>query len=324
MLKTLKAKKNPTLLDCQEAYNLWDALISRYNTIQQVQIWHNFIHDKDFSLLIKHTYMELMDKQATKLEKIMDDYRLALPKRPPQGINTPNNIEAYEDRFLASISINMMQEFITQQIRFIRTSLTSEFIRKTFMGFLGEAADLYDTALKYAKLKGWLSIPPLYKQVPPEIQETLDAGEAYQLWDHLAARYDTIEKTQKYENFAHDADFKALLLLGLQNVLEKQANELQKECAKFAIILPSRPPKTISTNEGMELYDDEIIFRDIFTGMQFIMELHATAFKQSTTNDRLRKMYRRLLDEELNAMNNWIKYGKAKGWLRPIPMFNLN
>ncbi|HBX22194.1 MAG TPA: DUF3231 domain-containing protein [Desulfotomaculum sp.] len=322
MLGFLK-KNNPTQVDCQEAYNLWDALTSRYNTIQQVQIWHNFVHDKDFSLLVKHAYMELMDKQANKLEQTMNNYQLALPKRPPQNIHTPTNVEAYEDRFLASIAINMIQENITQQIRFIRTTLTSEPIRKIFIDFLGEGADLYDTAIKYVKLKGWLSIPPLYKQVPPENTEYLDSGEAYQLWDHLSARYDTIEKTQKYQNFAHDVDFKALLVVGLQIVLEKQANILEKECIKFGIILPSRPPKTISTNEGMELYDDELIFRDIFTGMQFIMELHSTALKQTTTNDRLRSMYRKFLNQELSALDNWINYGKMKGWLRPIPMYKL-
>ncbi len=322
MLELLK-KKNPTQMDCQEAYNLWDALTSRYNAIQQVQIWYNFVHDKDFSLLLKHAFMELMDKQANKLEQIMDDYQLALPKRPPQNINTPANVEAYEDRFLASIAINMIQENITQQIRIIRTSLTNDAIRKTFIDFLGEGADLYDNALKYVKLKGWLSIPPLYKQVPPETQEYIDSGEAYHLWDHLSARYDTIEKTQKYQNFAHDVDFKKLLVVGLQTVLEKQANTIEKECAKFGITLPSRPPKTINTNEGMDMYDDELIFRDIFTGMQFIMELHSTALKQNTTNDKLRNMYWKFLDQEINALNNWVVYGKMKGWLRPIPMYKL-
>ena len=253
----------------------------------------------------------------------MNDYQLALPKRPPQSIKTPANVEAYEDRFLAAIAINMIQENITQQIRFIRTSLTNESVRKTFIDFLGEGADLYDSAIKYVKLKGWLSIPPLYKQVPSENKESLDSGEAYQLWDHLAARYDTIEKTQKYQNFAHDVDFKTLLVIGLQTVLEKQANLLENECAKFGILQPSRPPKSISTNEGMDLYDDELIFRDIFTGMQFIMELHSTALKQTTTNDRLRSLYRKFLDQELNALDNWINYGKTKGWLRPIPMFTL-
>lgn len=322
MLGLLK-KKNPTQVDCQEAYNLWDALVSRYNAIQQMQILHNFVHDKDFSLLLKHAYMELMDKQANKLEQIMNAYQLALPKRPPQHIKTPANVEAYEDRFIAAIAINMIQENITQQIRFIRTTLTNESVRKTFIDFLGEGADLYDTAIKYVKLKGWLSIPPLYKQTPSDSKESLDSGEAYQLWDHLAARYDTIEKTQKYQNFAHDVDFKTLLVIGLQTVLEKQANLLEKECAKFGILQPSRPPKSISTNEGMDLYDDELIFRDIFTGMQFIMELHSTALKQTTTNDRLRSLYRKFLDQEIDALNNWINYGKMKGWLRPIPMFSL-
>ena len=323
MLGLLK-KKNPTQVDCQEAYNLWDALTSRYNTIQQVLIFHNFVHDKDFSLLLKHAYMELMDKQVNKLEQIMNDHQLALPKRPPQNIHTPDNVEAYEDRFLASIVINMMQENITQQLRFIRTTLTNESIRKTFVDFLNEGVNLYDTAIKYMKLRGWLGVPPLYKQVPPENKEFLDSGEAYHLWDHLSARYDTIEKTQKYQNFAHDVDFKAVLVVGLQTVLEKQANILEKECGKFGIILPSRPPKTINTNEGMDLYDDELIFRDIFTGMQFILELHSSALKQNTTNDRLRNMYIKFLHQELSAINNWINYGKLKGWLRPIPMYKLN
>lgn len=323
MLGPLMKKQNPSQVDCQEAYNLWDALTSRYNTIHQVLIWQNFVHDKDFSLLLQHAYMELMDKQVNKLEQIMNDYQLALPKRAPQIVSTPANVEAYEDRFLASIVINIIQENITQQIRFIRTSLTNELVRKAFINFLGEWADLYDNAIKYVKLKGWLSIPPLYKQVPPDNNETLDSGEAYQLWDHLAARYDTIEKTQKYQNFAHDIDFQALLHLGLQKVLEKQANILEKECGKFGIILPSRPPKSISTKVGMELYDDELIFRDIFTGMQFIMELHSTALKQTTTNDRLRAMYRNFLNEELNALDNWIIYGKMKGWFRPIPIYSL-
>ena len=44
MLGLLK-KKNPTEMDCQEVYNLWDALTSRYNAIQQVHIWYNFVHD---------------------------------------------------------------------------------------------------------------------------------------------------------------------------------------------------------------------------------------------------------------------------------------
>jgi hypothetical protein len=182
---------------------------------------------------------------------------------------------------------------------------------------------VYDSAVKYIKLKGWLGIPPMYKQVPEGATEVLDTGEAFHLFDHLSSRYDNIEKTQLYENFAHDVDFKAILIIGLQQTLEKQVNMLEHEMNKFGIALPPRPPKSVKTTEGKDQYEDEKMFRDIFTGMQFMLELHATALRQCVTNDRLRKIYTKLLNDELSALDNWVKYGKAKGWLRPVPMYKI-
>lgn len=71
------------------------------------------------------------------------------------------------------------------------------------------------------------------------------------------------------------------------------------------------------------MYQDNEMFRDVFTGMQFMLELHATALRQNTTNDRLRKIYIQLLHEELLGVDTWIKYGKAKGWLRPVPLYKV-
>ncbi|EEG76400.1 DUF3231 family protein [Dethiobacter alkaliphilus] len=323
MLGLLGQKKQPTQVDFQEAYNLWDALSSRYDTIQQVQIWQNFVHDPDFHLLLKNSLMKVMDEQAKKIEELMDNYQLALPKRPPKSVRTPANTEAYEDRFIAGSIISMVQENVTQQLRFIRTSLTNDSLRSVFTNFLREEIELYDKALKYVKVKGWLGLPPMYKQVPPENKEYLDAGEASHIWDHLSSRYDSIDKTQKYHNFAHDVDFKAMLLLGLQKTLEKQVNILEKECNHFGISLPLRPPKSVNMTEGMELFEDESMYRDVFTGMQFMIELHATAIKQCTTNDRIRKIYIKFIEEELSTLNVWVKYGKVKGWLRPVPMYKV-
>jgi hypothetical protein len=44
--------------------------------------------------------MKLMDEQASKIEELMDDYQLSLPKRPPKSVRTPANTEGYEDRFI--------------------------------------------------------------------------------------------------------------------------------------------------------------------------------------------------------------------------------
>ena len=58
--------------------------------------------------------------------------------------------------------------------------------------------------------------------------------------------------------------------------------------------------------------------------MQFMLELHASAIKQNSTNDRLRKIYSGFLWEELTLVDKWVKYGNAKGWLRPIPKYKIS
>lgn len=322
MLKPFE-KKQKISIDCQEAYNLWDALKSRYDAIQLTQVFHNFMHDVDFKFLIKKSYLELMEKQVTKLENEMNSFQLILPERPPKSVRSPSNSEVFEDKFIASRLLSVIQDNITQHLRFIRTSITNDNVRQIFTKFLKEEIGLYDKAVKYIKQKGWLGHPPLYKQVPEGNQEILDAGEAFHLFDHLTSRYQTIEKTQLYHNFAHDTDFNLILLIGLQQTLEKQVNLFETESNSFGLPLIARPPKTVNTTEGKDIYNDETMYRDVFTGMQFMFELHATAMRQCTTNDRLRQIYIRILGEELQTIESWIKYGKIKGWLRPVPMYKV-
>lgn len=310
-------------IDCQEAYNLWEALKSRYEAIHLVKTYQNFIHDVDFKLLASHTFMELMEKQAKKFEKAMGKFQLLLPDRPPMSVKTPTNTEAFEDKFIASTIISLMQNSIIQQLRFFRTSLTNDDVRKMFEIFLIDEVDLYSKAIKYVKLKGWIGIPPMYKQVPEGLKEFLDAGEAFHLFQHLTYRYDAIGKTQLYQNFAHDMDLKMTLVVGLQGTLEKQVKMLEQELSKFGIALPSQPPKSVHTTEGKDLFEDRKMFLDIFIFMQFILDLHTLALKQSLTNDRLREIFIKLMKDEISSYNNWIKYGKIKGWLRPTPMYKL-
>lgn len=322
MLKLFE-KNQKLQIDCQEAYNLWDSLTSRYDAIHQINIYQNFIHDKEFKLLVTHTFTELIDNQVNKIEKQMNAYQLLLPERPPKSVRTPTNTEAYEDKYIASRYTSLLQDNITQQLRFIRTSLTNDDVRKMFVQFIKEEVDLYDSAVKYIKLKGWINTPPMYKQVPEGSTEILDAGEAFHLFDHLTARYQTIEKTQLYQNFAHDIDLKLILLIGLQQTLEKQVNMLEKESNKFGLPLTSQPPKSVNTTEGKDMYKDEAMYRDVFTGMQYMFELHATALRQCVTNDRLRQFYIKLLHDEISTLDTWVKYGKIKGWLRPVPMYKV-
>lgn len=38
-------------VNTQEAYTLWDMLSTRYTAVEQIQIFTNVIHDKDFKVL---------------------------------------------------------------------------------------------------------------------------------------------------------------------------------------------------------------------------------------------------------------------------------
>ncbi len=49
-------KKNQTnneKISSAEAYNIWNTLRVRYNSIETYQIFSNFIHDKDLDIIIR-------------------------------------------------------------------------------------------------------------------------------------------------------------------------------------------------------------------------------------------------------------------------------
>ncbi|MBO8129640.1 MAG: DUF3231 family protein [Peptococcaceae bacterium] len=149
----------------------------------------------------------------------------------------------------------------------------------------------------------------------------LDSGEAFLLWDELVSRYDIIELTQIYLNFAHDPDFKQLLRRGLFNTLEKQVNILEKEANRYQILLPNRPPKSVNIPADTTLLEDRFMFRQIFLGIQYMIDTHIRTIRSFTTNDPLRKMFIQFAKDELDIFNNLCKFGKLKGWLQAPPVY---
>lgn len=147
-------------LSSQEAYNLWDMLQSRYLNVEQIQIFQNFIHDKDFKKLSKLILDSNLEPQINELEKTLNDYNIGLPRRPAKSVRTPANTEAIEDRFVAALFTTLLQENLSFHLRAIRTSLTNDSIRKLFIKFLRDEIQIYDKSNKYFKLKGWTGTPP--------------------------------------------------------------------------------------------------------------------------------------------------------------------
>ena len=148
----------------------------------------------------------------------------------------------------------------------------------------------------------------------------LDSGEEFLLWDQLISRYDIIEQTQIYQNFAHDPDFKYLLKKGLEETLERQVDELEKEMNTFQLPLPNRPPKSVRVTANSGIMDDQMMFRQVFTGIQNFLESHIRTIRAITTNDPLRHTFIIFAKEELDLFENLCKFGKLKGWLLVPPI----
>lgn len=316
---SLFAKKEMEL-NTQETFNLWESLRIRYDMLETVQIFENYLHDKDFELLTEHLLMRLLEDQINILEKNIKEANITMPKRPPKSTRTPVNAEIFTDWFIALRTLDILQTLVTSEIRIIRTSHTNDKIRNVFRDFLKSELSLLDKSIKYCKLKGWLGIPPQHPNKPKKTKEEIDNTEAFHLWDHLKTRYEALNLTQIYTAYCHDKDLKVIFSTGKNSTLEKQINKLEEEMDRFGIPLPERPPKTMETKYNAEMINDETMYRNIFVLIEYTIVLHDTAFKQSTTNDRIRNIFKSYLDEELDIYDNLIKYGKLKGWLQQPPM----
>ncbi|GAB6099187.1 hypothetical protein JCM16358_10660 [Halanaerocella petrolearia] len=316
-------EKKINSVNVQESYNLWEGLRTRYDVIEEIQIYESFIHDLDFELITQSILSNIFEEQINKLETKLNKYKISLPNRPPKSVRTTVNTEVLSDRLIAIKVLEIIQVDLDLHIRSIRTSTTNESVRKLFKKFLNDTISLYDKVIKYLKTKGWMGIPPQYPNLPKGTNEQIDSGEVFHLFDHLTARYDAVGITQIFHNQTDDSDFKYILKKGLQSTLENQINTLEKEMNYFGIPLPMRPAKSVKAKINSEPIEDELIFREVFTSISNMLNLHANGFKQNVTNDRIRNMYINFLKKEVKLYNQLVKYGKLKGWSRPIPMYKV-
>lgn len=315
-------KQQHQLLDSSEAYNLWDILKSKYFAAERTLLARNFAHDPDFKALM-NSFLKSLQKDINKLEKEMESYGIKGPDKNRCDIKTAITTEAIQDKYIANDMFIFLQESIEMKLRAIRTSTTNDSIRSLFISNIKRIIEQTDAFIKYLKLKGWAEEPPFYPNIPAETNEKLDTGEAFHLWEHLTFRYDNLHQTDIYYTFAHDLDFKVILKTGLQAILKKQIKMLEKEFLHFGIPLPQRPTNVYTTPSNTQILDDDHMYRTLFSALTGVASAHGQALKQSTTNDRIRGIFKDLLYSEIDFIENLIKFGKIKSWLHPVPLYKL-
>jgi len=157
--KTSKVKQ--TMIGLGEAYSLWNTLEKRYDILISTQVLHEFTKDYDLKRIIGDG-IEVIKYQITVLEKLMREFRIPMPNRPPQEANIVIDINTVTDQYIYREVYNGMSDFMFKHISNFQRAHGS-YLRERFRKFLIQEMDLYDAFYEYGKSKGYLHEPPSFR-----------------------------------------------------------------------------------------------------------------------------------------------------------------
>jgi spore coat protein CotF len=150
-------------VDTGEAFHLWDHLTYRYDGIEKTEIFHDYVYDGDFKVLIKVGLQRVLKKQAAMLEKELEYFGIPMPKHSPKVIAPPDNTEILKDEFMFKALYAGMHGAAIMHSQALKQSTTNDRLRGIFEDLLLEEIRLLDKFIKFGKLKGWLQVAPKYR-----------------------------------------------------------------------------------------------------------------------------------------------------------------
>ncbi|MBU7006510.1 DUF3231 family protein [Phosphitispora fastidiosa] len=151
----------PTI-SIMEAGMLWDLTTARYKCLEETRIYHSFAHDEELKAMLAYG-IRFLEDQVNVLEKQMSLYRIPMPYQPPKSVNRAENDMVFNDSFIFAQVFDGCQIFIDQIARVSRCILTNDPLRHIMVDFLTSELSLFDKLVKFAKVKGWLQVTPVFK-----------------------------------------------------------------------------------------------------------------------------------------------------------------
>jgi len=314
-----KAKGDQEHIDIQEAFNIYNLLRARYVSIQTVQLFKNFVHDRDWEMILDG-FLKHFGKQIVILEGLGDKFRIIMPSKPPRDIKFATSINDITDEYIYKKIYHDLIAQLMSLIHAVRTTSTNDHLRNIIIQDLRSHFADFDILYKFGKLKSWEESYPVYKTALPHEEEPLSTSEAFHIWDHINLRYEQIELIGLFINFAHDTEFKVILQHGLY-IITKQVNQLEQLALQLNVMLPNRPSPPIMSPIDPETIKDKFMYRNLLSWKLNSLDTHVRAIIETIRNDSLRKLWGELLNAELEYYDKYLKYGKMKGWTRVVPIY---
>lgn len=160
-----------------------------------------------------------------------------------------------------------------------------------------------------------------YNKSRRDRQKDLNVLEVGYLWDILTSRYQTIETTKIFSNFAQDKDLKLILQQG-DEFLQKEIEKLETIAVDHGIPTVKKPSENPLSIFETEVVTDEYIYNATLTGMQSYMPTLTLAFTHCTSA-MIRSLFQEFLIDEMKLYSDFIEYGTLKGWVKSPPAYRV-
>lgn len=102
---------------------------ARYHSVETIQLLKNFIHDRDF-IVILSGFLEQWMKSTEKYEKLIEQFKIKSPTKPPRDFALTVKINHIAD----DLVYRRVYNDLTSQMYFLgtayRSSVTNEHVRK--------------------------------------------------------------------------------------------------------------------------------------------------------------------------------------------------
>lgn len=149
-------------INVSEVFYIWDIMVTKLDLLTTLNILDNHIESTDLKI-IANKYKDGLVSGINHMEELMKKYGIPFPLRPPADSNSTVNIEYFSDRLIfEEIYAGIQSFFPVLSSGFM--NCTSPEVRKVIKTHLMITMELQEAIVEYGKLKGFLDMPPIYRE----------------------------------------------------------------------------------------------------------------------------------------------------------------
>ncbi len=149
------------IINVSEVFYVWDIMVMKMDILHTVRIMESLIVDSDL-MFIANQLGKGLETGIAQMERIMNDYSIPFPLRPPAASTAISTLEDFSDKTIYETLYEGIQSFFFVLASGFMNS-TSPKVRKALKDHLLLTMQLQELIVEYGKIKGYLNVPPVYR-----------------------------------------------------------------------------------------------------------------------------------------------------------------